>query len=123
VDIDKDLGINADGVTGENEPVESLCSFYLSFINLDDLEAASDIFPAYCRALYSLDTFSNELWNVLDEYVTTDSHYDKLFGYFVKYMKKIIPGALKSFLREGEEYCNIYVRYPIRKSCVAGFYI
>ncbi|KAM0251924.1 hypothetical protein ACHAQJ_007939 [Trichoderma viride] len=113
VDLGKDFDIDAHRATGKNEPVEPLCSFSMSFVSFDELDAVSDIFPAYCPALYSLDTLCSELQNALTKYLIVNSHYDELFGYYVvKYIKEMTPGALEKLMREGrDDYFNYTLTY------------
>lgn len=74
------------------------CDFSVTFDTLADLEKAAGKYPAYCSQIYAVQALSNELATAMANYSAVNKGYDDLFGYYVDYVKDMIPGALMSFM-------------------------
>jgi GH18 family chitinase len=97
------IDLNSDSYSGltiddENEidPGPPLCDFSVHPNTLDDV--ANGNYPIACGAFYALDVLSSELDAANSEFDDANNGYDALFGYYVKYMKKVIPPVINNFM-------------------------
>ena len=79
-----------------------LCDNTKTFATLDDLQAAAGTFPAICTDYYALGILRSTLSESLANYTNVDNGYDAVFGYYVEYVKDIIPDALNEFMDSGD---------------------
>ncbi|KKA17641.1 hypothetical protein T310_8420, partial [Rasamsonia emersonii CBS 393.64] len=97
---------DGDESQGEDAP----CDFSVTFNTLADLAKASSKYSPYCSQIYAVQTLSNELSTAMANYSAVNNGYDDLFGYYVDYVKSMIPGALDSFMDykngKGNQYFN-----------------
>ncbi|TVY81252.1 Killer toxin subunits alpha/beta [Lachnellula suecica] len=79
------------------------CDYTLSFSSLTQFESVSDQYPAYCAEIYALEALLSELAEASANYTDADNGYDGLFGYYVKYIKDMVPLALDKFMIVSED--------------------
>lgn len=87
------------------------CDYTITFNNLDDLNSASDGLRVECVAAYAMDTLITMLDTAYDNYTSVNDGYDEEFGYYVKYIQKLVTTVLdKSFMfnvTSETKYANI----------------
>lgn len=83
----------------DDDDAEPACDFSLTFDSLDDL--AKTDHSNYCMGIYATATLSKNLDAALADYKDVNNGYDELFGYYVKYIKNLIPVALDDFMAKG----------------------
>ncbi|THY23807.1 glycoside hydrolase [Aureobasidium pullulans] len=70
------------------------CDYTRAFSDLDDLNAASDGLRTECLAAYAMSTLITMLDTAYDNYTSVNDGYDEEFGYYVTYVKKLVPKVL-----------------------------
>lgn len=75
-----------------------LCNFDRDFGSIDEIQAASDSLSTPCIAIHTLQVLSDMLSTAYDNYTSVNDGYDAEFGYYVTYMKNLIPGVLSDQL-------------------------
>lgn len=88
------------------------CDYYLTFDNLDDLNAASGGLRVECLAAYALDTLITMLDTAYDNYTSVNDGYDEEFGYYVTYIKKLVPSVLDTSFMFDKKKSTGGVPYP-----------
>ena len=100
-------------VGDEHDPI---CDYSLTYTDLVALDTAAGGFRTECIAVYALETLNTMLDTALADYDSVNDGYDEQFGYYVKYIEKLIPSVLdKSFMFDENtttEYENIPVPGP-----------
>lgn len=84
------------------------CDWTLRFVSMDDLESAADDLETVCTAFYALDVVDNMLTDTLNTYEDVNNGYDDKFGYYVKYIKELVPSALEAFMSSSDGAGNKY---------------
>ncbi|OBT68746.1 hypothetical protein VE03_02225 [Pseudogymnoascus sp. 23342-1-I1] len=79
--------------------VEPICDKSLEFSSLDTLQAATGTFPEVCTDAYAIGALSSMLGASVANFTTINDGYDDVWGYYVKYVKQMIPSALYEFMR------------------------
>ncbi|KAH0171368.1 glycoside hydrolase family 6 protein, partial [Aureobasidium melanogenum] len=75
------------------------CDYTKTFNNLDDLNAAADGIRPDCLAIYAMQTLITMLDTAYDNYTSVNDGYDEEFGYYVKYIQRLVPIVLdQSFM-------------------------
>jgi chitinase len=82
----------------DNDSWDPPCDMTLSFASLADLEAVADQYDYYCAEIYALQAISSELAGAYANFTAVNVGYDALFGYYVEYVKGMIPPALATFM-------------------------
>jgi len=90
----------ADDDTSGDCMVQTYCDYTLEFDTLDAIQAASaaGTIPDVCVSYYVLQTLSEMIDTELTDYDNVNSGYDDLFGYYVEYVKGMIPDAIDRFM-------------------------
>ncbi|OGM43096.1 hypothetical protein ABOM_008232 [Aspergillus bombycis] len=86
------------------------CDYSLTFNSLEALEKASGDIPSGCMPMYAAQVLMDTLDTALANYTDVDNGYDDKFGYYVKYLRAMVPGAISKFvsLNKGEGPGNKY---------------
>lgn len=84
------------------------CDPTLEFDDFDALLKASGTFPDVCADMYALQVLSKMLDEALANYTDVDNGYDEKFGYYVKYIKDMVPVALEEFMDPTDGKGNKY---------------
>ncbi|KFY09866.1 hypothetical protein V492_05322 [Pseudogymnoascus sp. VKM F-4246] len=79
--------------------VEPICDKSLEFSSLDTLQAATGTFPEVCTDAYAIGALSSMLGTSVANFTTINDGYDDVWGYYVRYVKQMIPSALYEFMR------------------------
>ncbi|KAJ4361597.1 hypothetical protein N0V95_001758 [Ascochyta clinopodiicola] len=78
---------------------KSKCDLTKRYATMADLNADSGNFPNQCMNYYAIDTLGTVLRNAMINYNNVDSGYDKVFGYYQKYMKELVPQMIQEFMK------------------------
>lgn len=89
-----------------------MCDYTLTFKNLDDLNARAGQYRSDCVAKYTLDVLIAMLDTAYNNYTSVNDGYDKEFGYYVTYMKKLIPSVLDNSLMFNQSATGEYANMP-----------
>ncbi|QMW33048.1 alpha-1,3-glucanase/mutanase [Aspergillus flavus] len=86
------------------------CDYSLTFDSLEALEKASGDIPKGCMPMYAAQILMDTLDTALANYTDVDNGYDDKFGYYVKYLRAMVPVAISNFvsLNKGEGPGNKY---------------
>jgi chitinase len=100
VDLNRTYGNNGTGdmqETGDDWPEFEPCP-NIHFSYLEDLKTAQDAgkIPDHCVAQMTLKTLTILLQTAYDNYTDVNNGYDEMFGYYVKYIEKVVPAVLES---------------------------
>lgn len=87
---------------------EGYCDFSVTFPNLDALQAAASQYPDYCLNMYASQVIADMMAAALSNYTSVDDGYDKLFGYYVKYIQQEVPAQLAAFMSDEDGPGNKY---------------
>ena len=79
--------------------VEPICDKSLEFSSLKPLQATTGTFPEVCRDAYAIGALSSMLGTLMANFTTVNDGYDNVWGYYVKYIKQMIPSALYEFMK------------------------
>lgn len=93
---DPDSDDSDDGFDPEDwEP----CDLTLTFSDLDDLSGKAGGLRSDCVDIYTLQVLMDMFQKALDDYNNVNNGYDEMFGYYVTYMKKLVPNvAAEAFI-------------------------
>lgn len=67
------------------------CDYTLTFASLDDLNAQAGGLRTDCVSIYAMQVLMDMLQTAYDNYTDVNNGYDDMFGYYVTYMKKLVP--------------------------------
>ncbi|KAI2999287.1 unnamed protein product [Aspergillus niger] len=95
---DWETGVASDG--DETADATPPCDLSLTFDTLDALAAVATSYDPYCAQIYAVDTLGSELAVAQVNYTTVDTDYDDYFGYYVDYIKEMVPSVLNSFMND-----------------------
>ncbi|KAE8144645.1 glycosyl hydrolase family 71-domain-containing protein [Aspergillus avenaceus] len=86
------------------------CDYSLTFNSLEALKKASADIPSGCMPMYAAQVLMDTLDAALANYTDVDNGYDDKFGYYVKYLRDMVPTAISRFLslNKGEGPGNKY---------------
>ena len=99
------------GIVGLHADYEA-CDYSVSYETLDDLNAditgklseARGTIRSDCIAVYALDALITMLDTAYKNYTDVNKGYDEEFGYYIKYMEKLVPSILdNSFMFDTSE--------------------
>ncbi|KFY91677.1 hypothetical protein V498_05365 [Pseudogymnoascus sp. VKM F-4517 (FW-2822)] len=94
-----ELLVCADDDDSDECLVEPICDKSLEFSSLDTLQAATGTFPELCTDAYAIGALSSMLGTSIANFTTVNDGYDDVWGYYVKYVKQMIPSALYEFMK------------------------
>ncbi|KAE8376069.1 glycosyl hydrolase family 71-domain-containing protein [Aspergillus bertholletiae] len=82
----------------------------LTFSSWDALEKASGNIRSACMPMYATQGLMDILDTALANYTDVDNGYDEKFGYYAKYLRSMVPGAISNFMSttKGEGPGNEY---------------
>ncbi|CAD0113390.1 unnamed protein product [Aureobasidium uvarum] len=101
---------DGDGFGGDED--FEVCDFSKTFKNLDDLSAAADGLRSDCIAVYTLETLITMLDAAYANYTSVNDGYDEEFGYYVTYIKKLVPAVLGNSFMFDESHATKYMAIP-----------
>jgi GH18 family chitinase len=100
------------------------CDYSQVFATLDDLVAVAGKYSVYCAEIYAVQTLSNELIGAMANFTNANNGYDTLFGYYVKYIRDMVPGVLQTFMETsdgpGIKYFTCKTGAGVSVSCPFG---
>lgn len=80
---------------------DPVCDMTRTFGSMDDLLKAADSIEEECLNSYAIDVLRKSLNDDLAHFNDVNNGYDGLFGYYIEYVKNMIPGVLQSLLGSG----------------------
>lgn len=89
-----------------------VCDFSKTYKDLDNLSDASKSLRTDCIAVYTLETLITMLDAAYADYKSVDDGYDKEFGYYVTYMKKVVPSVLGNSFMFDESHATSALHIP-----------
>lgn len=70
------------------------CDYTKTFANLEVLNAAADGLRVECLAAYAMRTLITMLDTAHNKYTSVNNDYDKEFGHYVTYIRRLVPSVL-----------------------------
>lgn len=110
IDLDHDFkdGGGGDDYADDNAEDATACDLSRTFEDLDDLNNNADGMSLFCRQVYALKVLDDMLEDLYAEYKRVDNGYDSKFDAYVRYIDRITPYAIKSYMAKGME-CKSFV--------------
>ncbi|KAH7310862.1 glycosyl hydrolase family 71-domain-containing protein [Stachybotrys elegans] len=82
-------------------PEGPTCDWDRHFGSVEQLAMTNpNYFPAFCFGAYTLDILANDINSTLADLPAVDNGYDSIFGYYVKYVQKLVQPSIDKFMRE-----------------------
>lgn len=83
------------------------CDYSQKFNDLDALNTAASNYEAACLSVYSLQALISMLDTAYDNYTSVNDGYDEEFGYYMTYIKNLVPVVLDTnFMFNGTNKAN-----------------
>ncbi|GFF45306.1 alpha-1,3-glucanase/mutanase, putative [Aspergillus udagawae] len=79
------------------------CDISLTFNTWSELEKAKDTIPSGCMGIHSMQVLLKILKDTKANYTAVDNEYDYWFGYYLKYMNRVVPEQIQKFVSWGEK--------------------
>ena len=92
-----------DDTSDEGAP---MCDYTRTFASLNDVDSAD--MTVMCKLVATMQVESDMLNKALSDYNDVNNGYDKKFGYYVKYIKKLVPTQLEECMAWEGGACNQY---------------
>lgn len=82
------------------DSLEPVCDWTRHWESLAAMSSQNpDNHPVYCWSYFILDALSGDVQKVLAQYGEVNSGYDELFGYYKKYIEKLVDPMIHDFMR------------------------
>ncbi|KAH2378148.1 hypothetical protein KXV98_005294 [Aspergillus fumigatus] len=85
------------------EDTPDLCDLSLHFSSWEALQAATDI-PELCMPMYAMQVLMDTLNTALRNYTDVNNGYDENFGYYVKYLRGMVPEVINKVIADNGKY-------------------
>jgi hypothetical protein len=85
------------------EDTPDLCDLSLHFSSWEALQAATDI-PELCMPMYAMQVLMDTLNTALRNYTDVNNGYDEKFGYYVKYLRGMVPEVINKVIADNGKY-------------------
>lgn len=79
------------------------CDLSRYFSSWEDLQDATDI-PDICMPMYAMQVLMDILDTALKNYTDVNNGYDEKFGYYVKYLRDMVPHAIDEVIADHGKY-------------------
>ncbi|KAF7114772.1 hypothetical protein CNMCM5793_000311 [Aspergillus hiratsukae] len=79
------------------------CDISLTFNTWNELEKAKDTIPSGCMGVHSMQVLLKILKDTKANYTAVDNEYDYWFDYYIKYMNRVVPEQIRSFVSWGDK--------------------
>ncbi|KGO66152.1 Glycoside hydrolase, family 71 [Penicillium expansum] len=79
------------------------CDLSLTFNTMTDLENSLSTIPSGCTGIHTMQVLLKLLKSTKANYTAVDNDYDYWFNYYVKYMHRVVPEQIWSFVSYGNK--------------------
>lgn len=83
--------------------VDNPCDLTRYFSSWEELQAADDV-SDLCMPMYAMQVLMDTLDIALANYTDTNNGYDESFGYYVEYMREMVPSAINKVISDHGKY-------------------